>query len=70
MTEFSLEGRPFIALHNLLKIEGLCESGAVAKQVIDAGMVTVDGQLEQRKRCKIMAGQVVEYNGQSVKVLA
>ena len=68
MREFSLEGHPNIALHNLLKLEGLCENGAVAKHTIAAGQVLVNGQVELRKRCKIIAGQVVEFKGQSIKV--
>lgn len=66
--EFSLEGRPFIQLNSLLKVEGLCESGAVAKQVIDSQYVKVDGQIETRKRCKIVAGQLVEFGGNQIKV--
>ncbi|ART80754.1 RNA-binding S4 domain-containing protein [Oceanisphaera avium] len=65
---FSLEGRPFIPLHNLLKVLGWCESGAMAKEVIDVGLVTVDGQVELRKRCKILAGQVVRFQKQQVTV--
>lgn len=68
MTEFSLGGRPNIALHNLLKVEGLCESGAAAKHAIDAGKVLVDGRVELRKRCKITAGRVVEFEGHSIRV--
>lgn len=61
-------GHPYIALHNLLKFEGLCESGAVAKHSINAGKVSVDGRVELRKRCKITAGQVVEFEGRSIQV--
>lgn len=68
MAEFSLGGRPYIALHNLLKFEGLCESGAAAKHAIDAGKVSINGRVELRKRCKITAGQVVEFQGQSIQV--
>jgi ribosome-associated protein len=69
MTEFNLEGDTHIPLHNLLKIKGLCQSGASAKHVIASGQVLVDGQVELRKRCKIVAGQVVEFMGHSVKVI-
>ncbi len=69
MQTFSLEGHPFIALNNLLKVEGLAESGAAAKIAIGNGEVLVDGKTELRKRCKILAGQVVSYEGQSVKVV-
>ncbi|MGK5092539.1 ribosome-associated protein YbcJ [Deltaproteobacteria bacterium TL4] len=68
MTEFLLEDQPYVALHNLLKHEGYCESGASAKQAVASGQVLVDGQIELRKRCKIKAGQVVEFAGQSIKV--
>jgi ribosome-associated protein len=68
--DFSLEGRPFIALFNLLKVEGWCEHGAAAKHVIDSGAVTVDGEVELRRRCKIVAGQLVRLGDEAVKVVA
>lgn len=70
MKTFSLEGHPFIALNNLLKIEGMTDSGGSAKQVVAEGLVLVDGKVELRKRCKIVAGQVVEFNGQKITVTA
>ena len=70
METFSLEGREFVTLNNLLKFQGWCESGGMAKQVIVAGEVTVNGEIELRKRCKIKTGQVVTYEDQSVQVLA
>ena len=69
MSELKLEGHPNIALHNLLKLEGWCESGATAKHAIEEGRVRVDGQVELRKRCKIIAGQMVEFEGNRVKVV-
>ena len=69
MNTFHLEGRPFVTLSNLLKIEGWCESGASAKHAIDEGQVTVDGKLELRKRNKIVANQVVKFAGQTIKVV-
>ena len=68
MEEFSLEGRDFIGLNNLLKIKGLCASGGMAKIVISEGLVTVDGKVEMRKRCKIRSGQVVEFDGHIITV--
>lgn len=67
--EFSLEGHEYITLNNLLKVEGLCESGAMAKQVVAQGQVLVDGKVELRKRCKIIAGQTVTFAGQSLRVV-
>ncbi|MBN2646111.1 MAG: RNA-binding S4 domain-containing protein [Desulfuromonadaceae bacterium] len=65
---FDLEGHEFVELNDLLKITGLCPSGGVAKLVIADGEVLVDGVVETRKRCKIRAGQRVEFDGQDVVV--
>jgi ribosome-associated protein len=70
IVDFTLEGRPFIALSNLLKVEGWCEHGAAAKHLIDSGAVTVDGDVELRRRCKVVAGQVVRLGEEAVKVVA
>jgi ribosome-associated protein len=70
MTEFDLEGRASVELNKLLKLTGLCPSGGAAKMAIAAGSVTVDGQLELRKRCKIRPGQVVAFAGQRIAVFA
>ena len=60
--EFSLEGREFIELNNLLKITGLCSSGGEAKALIASNQVKVDGQVELRKRCKLRPNQRVDFN--------
>ena len=70
MEEFNLEGGEFIELNNLLKIKGLCASGGMAKVVIAEGLVTVDGMVETRKRCKIRSGQVVAFDGHTIIVQA
>src|SRR5215475_9493879 len=56
--DFTLTG-DYVELHNLLKITGLADSGGSAKVIVASGAVTVDGQVETRKTCKIRAGQVV-----------
>ena len=68
MMTFELESHEFIELHNLLKITGLCHSGAMAKHIIADGLVKVDGKVELRKRCKIRHGQKVYFNGQDILV--
>lgn len=70
MSIFHLDKHPHVELCDLLKLQGWSDSGANAKLAIAAGDVTVDGQTETRKRCKIIAGQVVCFNGQSVTVQA
>jgi len=69
MEEFELQGREFVELHNLLKLTGLCSSGGTAKLMVAEGLVTVDGQVELRKRCKIRSGQMVEFEGQKIRVI-
>jgi ribosome-associated protein len=68
MVDFKLEGKEFIELDNLLKVTGLCDSGGMAKTVIAKGCVTVDGHVELRRRCKLRAGQVVEFEGRTIVV--
>lgn len=68
MTRFALEGQDYIELHSLLKVTGLCHSGGAAKQLIADGQVTVDGAIEQRKRCKIRQGQTVGLAGHQIEV--
>lgn len=70
MEIFSLAGHDYIELNNLLKVVGLVGSGGMAKTLIAEGMVIVDGKVELRKRCKIRAGQVVEFQNEIVKVVA
>jgi ribosome-associated protein len=47
---------------------GQCDSGGRAKSVISEGRVTVDGNVELRKRCKMREGHVVEYEGHKIVV--
>ncbi len=51
-----------------MKLVDFAPNGAVAKHIIASGVVKVDGEIETRKRCKIRAGQVVEYQGQLARV--
>lgn len=67
-TTFKLKGE-YIALCDLLKTEGIADSGGQGKAFVADGLVTVDGELELRKTAKIRAGQVVECLGQTIKVV-
>ena len=69
MIEFELKG-DFIALCDLLKIEGIADSGGQGKAMVAEGIVRVDGEIELRKTAKIRAGQIVECLGQEIKVIA
>ena len=58
----------FIKLGQLLKLANLVESGAMAKEVIEDGLVKVGGEVETRRGKKIYPGDIVEFNGESVTV--
>ena len=45
----------------ILKFEGLVSTGGEAKMVIAEGMVAVNGEIEIRKRKKMVAGDVIEF---------
>ena len=65
--EFSLNGE-FVELNQLLKLAGICDSGGAGKQLVASGDVSVDGQVELRKTCKIRAGQVVTLGADVVSI--
>ena len=58
----------FIKLGQLLKLANLVESGAMAKQAIEEGLVKYNGTVELRRGKKIYPGDIVEFNGESVTV--
>lgn len=65
--EFDLD-REFVALNDLLRLAGLCDSGGMGKALVASGQVTVDGQVELRKTAKIRAGQVVRLGDAEIRV--
>lgn len=67
MHDIVLREQP-VELYKILKFEALVPSGGVAKLVIEAGEVMVNGEVETRKRKKIVAGDVISYQGESYKV--
>ena len=59
----------FIKLGQALKAAGLVESGVDAKFVVQDGLVKVNGQIETQRGKKLIAGDVVEFDGQSIKIV-
>ena len=57
----------FIKLGQAIKAAGLVESGVEAKIVIQDGEVKVNGVVETQRGKKLFGGEVVEYNGSSIK---
>ena len=58
----------FIKLGQALKAAGLVESGVDAKFVVQDGLVKVNGQIETQRGKKLVAGDVVEFDGQQIKI--
>lgn len=58
----------FIKLGQLLKKAGLVSSGVEAKEVIQNGEVTVNGETDTRRGRKLYEGDVVVYDGEEIKV--
>lgn len=70
MEEISLrKGDEFIKLGQLLKKANMMSSGVDAKMVILDGLVSVNGEVELRRGKKIYPGDVVTFEGESVKVV-
>ncbi|MDG2155811.1 MAG: RNA-binding S4 domain-containing protein [Gammaproteobacteria bacterium] len=57
-----------VELYKVLKFEGLVGSGGEAKLVIAEGLVSVNGEVETRKRKKMHSGDVIEFANQSYRL--
>ncbi|MHC1557721.1 RNA-binding S4 domain-containing protein [Actinomycetospora sp. C-140] len=57
-----------IRLGQLLKLAGLVEHGAAAREVLDAGEVTVNGRDEDRRGRQLVPGDVVALAGERIRV--
>jgi ribosome-associated protein len=58
----------FIKLGQALKAAGLVESGVEAKDVILDGLVSVNGEVDTRRGKKLYDGDIVEYDGEQIKI--
>jgi ribosome-associated protein len=57
-----------VELYKILKFEGLVTTGGEAKLFIGDGQVTVNGDIETRRRKKIVAGDVIEFRGEKLQI--
>lgn len=58
----------FIKLGQALKAAGLVDSGVVAKEVIQNGEVSVNGEVDTRRGRKLYPGDEVSFDGQTIKI--
>ncbi len=67
MIEFKLEGG-FIPLIQLLKATNLVQTGGEAQMVVSEGLVKYNGEVDLRKRLKVKAGDMIEFDGKKIRV--
>ncbi len=65
--KFELED-DYIELFKLLKVTGIAESGAQAKMLIDEGAVKRNGEIETRKRAKIIFGERIKVGDEVIEI--
>lgn len=58
----------FIKLGQALKAAGLVESGVEAKEVIQDGLVKVNGEIDTRRGRKLYDGDIVTFEGENIKI--
>jgi len=62
MMQFKLEDE-YIELFKLIKVLDLVDSGAQAKMIVSDGYVMRNGEVEMRKRAKIVVGDHLVIGG-------
>lgn len=58
----------YIKLGQAIKAAGLAESGVDAKIAVQDGKVKVNGEVELRRGKKLVAGDVVEFHGETIRI--
>lgn len=64
-TEFKIEG-DYIELLALLKAIGMASTGGHAKFIVDEEIVFRNGELETRKRAKLIPGDVIVIENEKI----
>lgn len=68
IVEFKLKGE-YIELIKLLKICDIAQTGGHGKILITEGDVLVNGEIETRKRKKLVVGDHVEVAGEKITIV-
>jgi ribosome-associated protein len=58
-----------IRLGQLLKLAGVVDDGAMAREVVERGLVTVNGEVEGRRGRQVRPGDVVRLEGTTIHVV-
>jgi len=67
MREVEISREP-VELYKILKFESMVTSGGEAKAAIGNGEVRVNGKVETRKRKKIVTGDVIEFENETIRI--
>jgi ribosome-associated protein len=57
-----------IRLGQLLKLASLAEDGTEARELVENGLVKVNGEIETRRGRQLHEGDTVTVNGQTVRI--
>lgn len=57
--EFKIEG-DYIELIQLLKVLGVAQTGGHAKMIVEDGLILRNGEIELRKRAKLIPGDKIQ----------
>lgn len=57
-----------VELYKILKFEGLVASGGEAKMAVAEGKVSVNGEVETRKRKKIVSGDIINFCNEEYQI--
>jgi ribosome-associated protein len=68
MIEFKVTG-DYIPMIQLLKAANLVQTGGEAQIVVTEGEVKYNGQVDYRKRLKVKKGDVVEFRGETIRII-
>ena len=63
------EEEEFIKLGQALKKASVVGSGVEAKFVIQDGLVELNGEVELQRGKKLYDGDIVSYNGETIKIV-
>ena len=58
----------FIKLGQALKAAGFVDSGVEAKEVIQEGLVLVNGEVDTRRGRKLYEGEVFSFENKTIKI--
>lgn len=67
MITFKIKGE-YIELIALLKATGIAETGGHAKHLVEEGEVLRNGEIETRKRAKLIPGDIIKVLGNTIGI--